>query len=196
MSKYTFSNPFVKFFFISLFYVLLHSIEAVEIRAEITNCLNVQAILMSEHADYHGDYAFKDHIYSDLHSHKSLNDEFFRIREYQITRWQQKPVVAVYKIRDSHLQNHQILFQKEFDTFDQAQQYIPKHFSNRCSFFRRGWEYRLNHIRIFVEEIDQLPPSIEIIARSQEEIFNLFNKINIVNMLTDSVPEWYCKSKE
>lgn len=167
-----------------------------EIRAEIHNRQNLQAILMTEHADYQGDYAFKDHIYSDLNFHKSLNDEFFRIREYQITGWEQKPVVAVYKIRDLQQQNHQILFEKEFDTVDQAQQYIPKHFSNRCSFFRIGWEYRLNNMRIFVEEIDKLPPSIEIIARSQEEIFNLFSKINAVNILTDSVPEWYCKLNE
>lgn len=195
MSKYTFSNPFIKILFFSIS-LLLNSIEAVEIRAEIHNCLNVQAILMSENADYQGDYAFKDHIYSDLNSHKNLNNEFFRIREYQITRWEQKPVVAVYKIRDLQLQNHQILFEKEFDTVDQARQYIPKYFSNRCSFFRHGWEYRLNNMRIFVEQIDELPPSIEIIAGTQEEIFNLFSKINIVNILPDSVPEWYCKSNE
>ena len=176
--------------FVILFSLSLCSIEAVEIRAEIHNCLNVQAILMSENADYQGDYAFKDHVYSD----KNLNDEFFRIREYQITRWQQKAVVAVYKIRDLQLQNHQILFEKEFDTIDEAQLYIPEHFSNRCAFFRYGWEYRLGNMRIFVEEIDGLSPSIEIIAKSKEEIFNLFSKIDIVNILTDSVPEWYCKS--
>jgi len=56
----------------------------------------------------------------------------------------QKSVVAVYKIWNSQSQNHQILFEKEFDTLDQAQQYIPEHFSNRCSFLRGGWEYRLN----------------------------------------------------
>lgn len=198
MSKYTTSTTHIKilFLFMSLFYVLLNSIEAIEIRAVIHSSLSVRAVLMRENAIYQGDYAFNDHIYSDLNSYKNLNDEFFRIREYQITRWQQKSVVAVYKIRDLQSQNHQILFEKEFDKFGQAQQHTPEYFSNRCSFFRCGWEYHLNNMRIFVEEIDGLPPSIEIIARSQEEIFNLFSKINIVNILTDSVPEWYCKSNE
>lgn len=54
----------------------------------------------------------------------------------------------------------------------------------------------IDYMRIFVEEIDKLPPSIEIITKSQDEIFNLFSKISIINILTDSVPEWYCKSNE
>jgi hypothetical protein len=186
----------ISFSFITLYYILMSSIEVVEIRAIIHNSIKARTILMSENAIYQGNYAFNDYIYSDLNSNKNLNDEFFRIREYQITRWQQKSVVVVHKIRDQQAQNHQILFEKECDTLVQAQQHIPWHFSSRCSFFRHGWEYRLDNMRIFVEEIDGLPPSIEIIARSQEEVFNLFNKINIVNILIDSVPEWYCKSNE
>lgn len=198
MNKYI-SNNFaieILFFFIALPYVLINSIEAKEIRAVIDNPLNVQAVLMAENATYQGDYAFNDYIYSDLNSHKNLNDEFFRVREYQLTRWQQKSVIVVHKIRDQQGQNHQILFEKECDILSEAQQHVPWHFSSRCSFFRRGWEYCLNNMRIFVEEIEGLPPSVEIIASSEEEILKLFEKINITNVLIDSVPEWYCKSSD
>ena len=167
-------------------------IEAIEIRAIIHDSLNAQADLVREQAIYQGDYAFNDYIYSNCDSSGGLNDEFFRIREYEITRWKQKPVVAVHKVRNPQEECHKILFEGEYDTLAQAQQQIPPYFSKKCSFFRRGWEYRIENMRIFVEEIDKLPPSVEVIAKSQEEIFSLFETIKVVNILNDSVPEWYC----
>lgn len=186
--------PFVKILFLSLIlYALVGSpSEAVEIRAIIHDSSNARVDLMWEQAAYQGDYAFNDYIFSNCDSNNTLNDEFFRIREYQITKWEQKPVVAVHKIRNPYGEKHNILFEEEYDTLAQAQKMVPKYFSKKCSFFRRGWEYRLENMRIFVEEIDGLQPSIEVIAKTQEEIFNLFEKIKIVTILTDSVPQWYC----
>ncbi len=167
-------------------------IEAIEIRAIIHDSLNAHSALIHEQATYQGDYAFNDYIYSRCDSRSDLNDEFFRIREYEITRWKQKRIVAVHKVRNPQGECHTILFEGEYDTLAQAQQQIPPYFSQKCSFFRRGWEYRIESIRIFVEEIDELPPSVEVIAKSQEEILRLFDKIKIVSILTDSVPQWYC----
>lgn len=180
------------FKFLIILYVLGSQIKAIEIRAIIDDPLNIHAALMHEQATYQGDYAFNDYIYSNRDSKVDLNDEFFRIREYEKTRWKQKLIVAVHKVRNPQGECHKILFEGEYDTLAEAQQQIPMVFSKKCSFFRRGWEYHIESIRIFVEEIDGLPPSVEMIAKSQEEILSLFDKIKIVSILTDSVPQWYC----
>ncbi len=185
---------FLRFFFLSFLYFSTNTqLQAVEIRAVISDSKTICSALINEQAQYKGDYAFTDYIYCDCNSGKSLNSEFVRIRYYQKTGWKQKSVVIVHKVRNPQEKNHRILFQKEFDTLTEAQQYVPLGYSKRCSFFRRGWEYLLKDMHIFVEEIEGLPASIEIVAPSQEELFNLFNTLEIVDYLTDSAPEWYCK---
>lgn len=168
--------------------------EAIELRAIIEVPESACEGIMRQHAVYRGDYAFTDYIYINKQTNTLLNDEYLRIREYQLTRWQQKAVVVVYKIRNPHKDNHQILFQYEFDTLEEAKQIVPSCMGMQCSFFRHGWEYLLENMRIFVEEIENLPPSIEVIAPSQEEILSLFDTLGVIEILHDSVPEWYCKS--
>lgn len=184
---------FSNFFWLSICLLMSIQCEAVELRAIIHDSASICESLLYQIADYKGEYAFTDYIYINCNSNKNLNEEFLRIREYKITRWQQKPVVVIYKIRNLQGEGHQIQFYQEFETLTEGEQTIPSHFSKKCSFFRHGWEYQLRDMRIFVEEIDSLPPSIEVIANSQEEIFSLFNNLGVIEILSDSVPQWYCK---
>ena len=154
---------FIKFFLLFCAVVSSQN-EAIEIRAIIHDSLKTRAALLHEQAIYQGDYAFNDYIYSNQDSRGSLNDEFFRVREYKISRWKHKPVVAIHKVRNPQGESHKILCKEEYDTLTQAEQQIPPSFSKKCSFFRQGWEYHIENIRIFVEEIDELPPSVSIIA--------------------------------
>jgi hypothetical protein len=122
-----------------------------------------------------------------------LANEFARIRQYQRTNWNQKAVVIVHKVRDAQEGNHQILLKEECDTLEEAEKFIPIDFYKRFCFPRHGWEYCLESMLIYVEEIDGLSPSIEVIAPSHQEILMLFKDLKITEILSDSVPEWYCK---
>lgn len=166
------------------------SIDAVEIRGIIHDSLSARVALTQANAVYQGDYAFNDTIYAE----DDFNDEFFRVRQYLLTRWKQKSVVVVHKVKDPEGGRHQVRFEGECDSIAQAESHIPLSFSKKCFFFRRGWEYSLGNMRVFVEEIEGLPPSVEVIAASKEEIFDLFDDLNVSEVLTGSVPEWYCKS--
>lgn len=79
------------------------------------------------------------------------------------------------------------------NTLEEAKKFIPIDFYKSFSFSRCGWEYCLESMLIYVEEIDGLSPSIEVIAPSYQEILMLFKDLKIAEILTDSVPEWYCK---
>jgi adenylate cyclase class IV len=188
-----FSLKFVCLVFaFSCFIVANPSIEGVEIRGVIDDSENVCLSLINEHATCKGDYAFTDHIYSN-YKYSNLNDEFIRIREYQITKWKQKAVVVVHKIRDLQGNNHQSLFKEECDSIEEAERFISADFYKKFSFSRRGWEYCLGSMHIYIEEIDGLGSSIEVIGPSREEILNLFNRLKVIKVITDSVPEWYDK---
>ena len=167
-------------------------IEGAEIRAVINETEAIRTTLHQQGAAYKGDYGFIDHIYR--HANQSnLNDEFVRIRQYIKTNWQQKSVVIIHKIRDAHEGNHQTLLKEECETVEEAGQFIPRDFGFQFSFSRQGWEYGFNHMRIFVEEIEGLPPSIEVLAATHQQVLDLFADLNITQILTDSVPEWYYK---
>lgn len=180
-------------FILSHIFLINLAIEGVEIRAISKDVENTRMTLVRKKATFIGDYAFTDHIYSNV-NHGNLNDEFVRIRQYQKTNWKQKAVVIVHKVRDAQKGNHQILLKEECDTLEEAEKFIPNDFYKKFSFPRHGWEYSLESMLIYVEEIDSLSPSIEVIAPSHQEILMLFKDLKISEILTDSVPEWYCKT--
>lgn len=177
-----------------LFLVAISSIEAVEIRGIVRDSQSARVVLRQADAVFQGEYAFNDTIYADVG--EGCEDDFFRVRQYFVTRWKQKAVVVVRKVREAQGGRHQLRFEKEYDTLSQAEEEIPGHFSKECSFFRRGWEYCLGNMRVFVEEIEGLPASVEVIAPTKEEVFVLFNALQVSEVLTDSVPEWYCKAQK
>lgn len=54
---------------------------------------------------------------------------------------------------------------------------------------REGWQYNLGDSRIFIEDIDGFKPSIEIVSETEQEIQDLLNKIGIMEIIKESVPE-------
>ncbi|MBS0649300.1 MAG: hypothetical protein JSS10_08775 [Verrucomicrobia bacterium] len=127
-----------------------------------------------------GPYAFMDHIYVDSQD-RDLNKGFFRIRTYQMTQWDQKRMQVVHKISG---------FQMECDTWEEALRPIFSQYEKKFSFARQGREYFLGEIRIYVEEIEGMPASIEIIAGNNEEIFDLFKKLGTKEIIKRSVPQY------
>lgn len=142
-----------------------------------------------------GEYAFTDTIYGHV-THSNLNEEFVRIREYQKTNWNQKAVVVAHKVRDLKEGNHITLLNEERDTFDEVQRLVPEGFHAEVSFSRRGWEYTLESMHIYVEEIEGLFPSIEVIADSKDVILDLFSRLEVNDLMQDSVATCVQKSIE
>lgn len=178
--------------FFSLVCLAAHSIDAVELRATIQDSEKIRLILKNQQAVYKGDYAFTDYIYSDG-NFDNLNDGYFRIRDYHITKWKQKAVAVIHKIRDPLQGDHRTQFKHECDSLEEAEKLVSANFHKKFSFSRRGWEYALNDLSIYVEEIDGLNPSVEVLGPSREKILELFQRLQVISIINDSVPEWYNK---
>lgn len=137
-------------YLISFFCFFSFSLQSFEIRAILKNVDASKEYLQNNSAQYLGEYAFIDYIYSQS-IEPNLNQEFIRIRHYYKTQWDQKPVLLVHKKRDRRNGHHQLLFKVEADTLDEAQKQLPMRSNFLFSFFRRGWEYQFQDMHIFVE---------------------------------------------
>lgn len=171
-----------------LFLLLSSFLRAAEIRAICGDTETIRETLSQKGATYLGEYAFTDWIYRppiDI----DLNREFVRIRLYEKTGWPQKAIVVTHKIRDLRRESS-VLVQTECDCIEEAFEKIPYFFVRELFFFRTGWEYSLENMNIYVEAIEEMPPSIEVIAPTQGEIFELFHDLKVTEILSDSVPAW------
>lgn len=78
----------------------------------------------------------------------------------------------------------EILSRVEFE----KEENVPK-FENFIEYSRIGFEYKLDNLKIFVEEIDCLGLSIEIESSDEKEIDDLLDKIDVVEIFEKSVSE-------
>jgi adenylate cyclase class IV len=157
-----------------------------EIRSFITSIDAARKSLESMNALFKGEYAFTDYIYQ-KNTPIDLNREFIRLRAYQQTNWVQKKFVLVHKLKEIEGQSGKTLLHNEFDTLTQAQKALLDH-TLLFSFFRNGYEYSLANMRIFIENIEGLSPTIEIVASLKDSIIDLFYALPIEKSITDSVP--------
>ena len=161
-----------------------------ELRARIADSEEAKNFLEMKGACYKGEYVFTDYIYCpiDPASLHDLNKEFIRLRVYKKTNWKQNNCVLVHKRKEVPSQTASTLLHKEFDSFVQAEQELAGHYKFLFSFSRVGFEYALDRMRIFVEDIEGLPATIEVIAPETNLILELFKKLQIVEIIADSVP--------
>lgn len=163
----------------------------IEIRAFIDSIEATKEKLLSLGSSLQGEYAFHDHIYRpNNHEEKlDLNHEFIRIRVYEKTNWNQKAVELVHKIKSIKGMSGTAKVKEEFDFFEEAEAFLGEGYTRILTFKRDGTEYKLNNLRLFVENIEGLPPSIEVIAPSQPELDALLEHISPTKIISDSVPK-------
>lgn len=159
-----------------------------EIRAYIQDIASVKNRLIHLGATFKSEYAFTDYIYQPKEANWNLNKEFIRLRVYEKTNWDQKKCVLVHKMKKTQGVTGKILIHKEFDLISQAQQELKDNYSFIFSFYRKGWQYSLNDSQIFVEDIENLNATIEIVASDKEKIDDLFSKLSITDVIEYSVP--------
>lgn len=140
-------------------------------------------------------YSFADIIFIPKIGEVNLNKEFVRLRILKINNWPTKNIILIHKKTDwkekSKIDN--IILRKEFDAIEDAVDFVKRYFQNKLKksfeYFREGWEYHLDNKRIFVEDIKNFKPTIEIEAENEKKLDNIFKKLEIIERLSDSVPK-------
>ena len=164
-----------------------------EIRAYILDIKSTIKKLENLGAEFKGNYSFIDYIYKlkDDSEKIDLNNEFMRIREYEKSQWNHKKYVLVHKVTRWKDDSKFISFplEKEFNKKEDAEKEISSSYELNFKFHKHGFEYGFKSLRIHVEEIEYLEPTIEVIAEDKEPIGNLFNKLDITERIFKSVPK-------
>jgi len=166
----------------------------IEARAIIENIEKTKEKVEELGAEFKNDYAFKDIIFVPKKEDFNLSDDFVRVRVYSLTYWKTKNVVLVRKKTEFKEKDKidKIILREEFDTKKEAFDFISKNlaeFEKGFDYSRKGWEYHLDNKRIFIEDIEGYKPSIEIEAKDEKELEDLFDKIGIIEIVKESVPE-------
>lgn len=166
----------------------------IEGRAIIKDIEETRQALIKLGAECVAEYQFKDIIFVPR-TDTSLNDDYIRIRVYSKNNWPTKNVVVMRKKAKFHAVGKEdtIVLKKEFDSEDEARQYIEQEFNDSFifgfEFSRVGWQYSMGEYRLFVEDIEKMPPVIEIEAGTEEALAQLYKNIGIIKELHDSIPE-------
>lgn len=185
-----------KIYLILLFYLLGSTrSECYELRAKISAVENICLQLQNCGALFCGDYAFTDYCYYFPDRALDFNKEFIRLRIYQKTNWDQKNCVITHKIKEEIGKSGRLIWHLECDSCEQAQQILENDgVIFFFSFFRHGYEYILNGMRIFVEDIQGLPPTIEVIGDDLPAISELFNQFH-AEIVYDSAAQLVLKQQ-
>lgn len=164
-------------------------------RATILNIEQTRKKLLELGAVFDDEYACKDIIFVPKKEEYNLSDDFLRARVYSKNNWSTKKVVLVRKQTEftQHGKIDHVILRKEFDTEHEAFDFVTKELGNEFvygfEFEREGWEYKLGHHNIFIEDIKEYQPSIEIETDSKDDLVILFEKIGVGEKVTISIPE-------
>lgn len=158
-----------------------------ELRGLILSVQSVCNTLEAYGAEFKGEYSFTDSIYQPLGKIIDLNREFVRMRVYQKTNWNQKKFVICHKIKEVPRRTGVSIFSCECNSLEEAEKLLGCCGAQFLfSFARTGYEYSLQGMKLFVEDIEGLPATIEAVASGLHQITELFEQID-ADIVHDSV---------
>ncbi|HSX38221.1 MAG TPA: hypothetical protein VLE95_05260 [Chlamydiales bacterium] len=164
------------------------SVQNFEVRAFIVDIEQAQLQLSLLNAEFKGEYEFSDYIYYPQEKDFDLNKEFIRLRVYQKTQWDQKVVELSHKVKTRPGVSGGLKLKKQFNAIEEADAFLSDYrFS--FSYQRKGFEYQLDDVKIFLEDVQGLPPSVELVSPSKKNIDQLFDKLAPTQILSDSIPQ-------
>ncbi len=164
----------------------------VEIRAWIQDCEKTLKKLDNFGFTSKGSYKFKDLIYHPKNGNYDLNREFMRLRLYEKSNWDYLPrgsVTLVHKVKPNPQITGQILQKYDFSHFSEAEDFLYSTHRYAFSASRTGTEYKSDGLRIFVEDIEFLKPSVEVIAETKKQVLSFLHRLGHLGITSDSVPQ-------
>jgi adenylate cyclase class IV len=159
-----------------------------EIRAYIQDIDDTRNALINLGAIFKSEYAFTDYLYQPKNIVVDFNKEYIRLRVYEKTDWDEKKCILVHKVKNAQEVTGEILMHKNFDSIREAEQDLKASYILQFSFYRKGWHYSLDDNQIFVESIESLNPTIEIVAPDKNHVNDLFAKLSIMHVIEHPVP--------
>jgi hypothetical protein len=162
-----------------------------EARAFVAEIESARKIL-EEKAVFKGEYVCRDAIYISIDSSKSLADEFLRLRVNEKNIWSEKDVIVAIKQTEKKEvgKNSVIPLRKEFDTEEEARNYIEKNLLDKFKFdfkfTRTGWQYDLAGGQVDLERVEDLSNcyTIEVKSPTEEGLKKLLNMFQIDSVIT------------
>jgi hypothetical protein len=150
-------------------------------------------------AVFKGSYSCMDVIFVPKTGKYDLKKEYVRMKIYKTKNWPTKDIVVVHKKCEwkGHHKTDRIVLKKEFDRESEALNFITKEFPllrKGFQYFKHGWEFFLDGMKIFVEDTEGFRPTVEVEADNEKAISAFFDKMGIVEKLTDSMPEIMSKT--
>lgn len=156
-----------------------------EIRGEVDSFEKMKRKIKDLGATYKGDYAFEDRIFYPEGVAHDLAREFTRLRIYSKTQWKQPKFELTHKLR----KNGEVTATKwPLETIEEAHMQLTK-MTFAFSYKRQGWEFALGNARLFLEDIEGLPPTLEIESDSLDEIHQLFKSLQPIKLYDIPVPK-------
>ena len=162
---------------------------SIEIRVLVQSCDKVREKLKLLPATHNSDYAFTDYLYQSVGVQYNFNAEFMRIRVYHKTQWNQKMVVLCHKRKGATEQRPVTILQQEFDELAEAQWIIANTHRYLLRASRVGNEYSIGGVRVFVEDIKGLSPSVEVLADSWADANRVLEALDHDGIIHDTVPQ-------
>jgi len=144
-------------------------------------------------------YAFTDIIFMPTDRVIDLNSEFIRLRIYKENGWPTKNIILTHKMSSwtGSSKIDTLLVKEEFDTIHEAAEFIKKNYDNKIGegfkYARKGWMYTVGKIKVYIEQIERFPPSIEVQADTESDIADFFKLVGVTQRVSESAPEFMRK---
>ncbi len=169
-----------------------------EARAFVSEIETARKILEERNPLFKGEYICRDIIFASTNPDIRLEDKFLRLRINEKNIWNEKDVVvAIKETKKKEIGKESLIpLRKEFDTKEEAQNYIRENFINEFKesfeFTRTGWQYDLGEDQIDLEKVENLENcyTIEIKSKTEEglkklkEVFRLKDLIQGPTVVT------------
>jgi len=171
-------------------------IEARGIIPDVEKCIKKVESLKGTFKDR---YAFTDVIYIPTNKKIDLKHEFIRLRIYKEKGWSTKDLVLTHKLSQwtGKSKIDTLLVKEEFDELSDAKKFIDKHFNNTLKegfkYSRKGWMYQLGKVKVYIEQIEKFPPSVEVQTDTETEITDVFKLLGVTKRISESAPEFMRK---
>lgn len=107
---------------------------------------------------------------------------------YLETQWDQKAVELSHKVKSGLGVSGSFKLKKQFDNMEEADTFLSE-YRFAFSYQRKGFEYQLGDVKIFLQDVQGLPPSVELVSPSKQKIDQIFDKLAPAEILLDSVPK-------